>query len=903
MILRSIRVEGWRCFATPVEVGPFIDGLNIIHGPNGIGKSTLMMALARGLFDSHNVGGVDIKTLRCWGRSLAPKVTIEFEQNGEQFQLHKQFLSSPSARLERKENGQYVPVAESRAADERIREILLGEASARGATDQRHWGLAQILWATQGSLKIEQLASGTRATIQDALGAQIVGAGTEILEKRIGVEYGQFFTAKGKLKSGASAPLIVGLESQLEKANAQRTVLQLRLDEFESASRRIQDMKGLTASVRHSEQELSDRLKQLREQAETYKELAGKQKQYEFEVSGATEAYTHLAGRIESIRRDSEERDTTTRKSKQLRDDLPALEKLVAQYQDRAKVADQKVKEVRGQRSQVTAAQQLAQLAERYARNKKTFDDLDEQLKQIEATLGEIEKLRQSRERVVAPDKKTLSRITKVARQRDDARLKLDASVVTVSIQLESQTQFEISVAEETGATSLPVGDTQEIKGAPEVAFRIPGVGQFLATGPTGDFDGLLEEWESAAAKFSELTAGFGTSDLGALEKLRAQAHELDDQITQAEVRVNTLLGGKSIDTLRGNRSHAATTLDEIHGDHHQWKDTPPDPAEVSRQAAETEKQFDSDINRAEAAEDRAKEALRLELQKQTAHQTEIANLEVQAAAIEKRLESLRDDGLEDIVRANGLTELALRRDAAQGKLAQVAEQIQELGEDPSKSLEMLEGQLEALRAQADDADKTLNTESGRLEQIISEAPYSALAGVEEEIDRLEREVARQRLQIDAIRLLHETLATQKRDVMQSILNPIRLRANLTLQRISGSRFDGVHFDESLLPTGISPRLGDQAVSLDQISGGEQEQVHFAVRMALADIAFADERELVVLDDVFTYTDATRLARIATILDEAAERFQIVLLTCHPERYRGLEKATFFDLEKLVSRE
>lgn len=57
----------------------------------------------------------------------------------------------------------------------------------------------------------------------------------------------------------------------------------------------------------------------------------------------------------------------------------------------------------------------------------------------------------------------------------------------------------------------------------------------------------------------------------------------------------------------------------------------------------------------------------------------------------------------------------------------------------------------------------------------------------------------------------------------------------------------------------------------DQISGGEREQVYFAVRMALADVAFADERQLVVLDDVFTYT--TRLARIATVLDESIGRF------------------------------
>ena len=49
MLLRSIKLEGWRCFANAVSVGDFGDGLNIIHGPNGAGKSTLMMALVRAM--------------------------------------------------------------------------------------------------------------------------------------------------------------------------------------------------------------------------------------------------------------------------------------------------------------------------------------------------------------------------------------------------------------------------------------------------------------------------------------------------------------------------------------------------------------------------------------------------------------------------------------------------------------------------------------------------------------------------------------------------------------------------------------------------------------------------------------------------------------------------------------
>jgi uncharacterized protein YhaN len=55
-----------------------------------------------------------------------------------------------------------------------------------------------------------------------------------------------------------------------------------------------------------------------------------------------------------------------------------------------------------------------------------------------------------------------------------------------------------------------------------------------------------------------------------------------------------------------------------------------------------------------------------------------------------------------------------------------------------------------------------------------------------------------------------------------------------------------------------------------------------------------------VLDDVLTATDAARLARILTILEEAAQRLQVLIITCHPERYRGLDGAQFFDLEAML---
>ncbi len=96
------------------------------------------------------------------------------------------------------------------------------------------------------------------------------------------------------------------------------------------------------------------------------------------------------------------------------------------------------------------------------------------------------------------------------------------------------------------------------------------------------------------------------------------------------------------------------------------------------------------------------------------------------------------------------------------------------------------------------------------------------------------------------------------------------------------------------------PEISGASVSIENVSGGEKEQIHLATRLALAKVLAKGERQLVILDDVLTSTDAGRLARVMNILEGGAQRLQILILTCHPERYRGLERANFIDLEAIV---
>jgi len=211
MILRSIRVSGWRCFADAVTVGPFQEGLNVIYAPNATGKSTLFEAMRRGLLDGHRVGGKEVEVIRPWGRALAPTVTVEFSHGGQEYRITKRFLDSPSSKLERKEGGGFVSLADSGNADEMVRTMISKNAPGRGLSRPENWGLAQVLWTTQGDLVLGGLSGDLVADISSSLKKQVAEPSASPIEKKVEETYLNIFTPTGKFRAGNDASAVVQL--------------------------------------------------------------------------------------------------------------------------------------------------------------------------------------------------------------------------------------------------------------------------------------------------------------------------------------------------------------------------------------------------------------------------------------------------------------------------------------------------------------------------------------------------------------------------------------------------------------------------------------------------------------------------------------------------------------------
>ena len=901
MILRSIAVQGWRCFANPVSVGPFADGLNVLHAPNAVGKSTLFEAMRLGLLDGHRVTGRDVENLRPWGRALAPTVTVAFSHGAAEYRVMKRFLDHPLVELERRESESFVRVAEGDAADQKIREILTRNPPGRGLSRPENRGLAQVLWAPQGDLSFGKLSGDLVVDIRTALDVQVSGPGNGVLEERIDAAYLRMFTPGGQYKRGKNAPALARLHESLPAViEAQRTAAEQQLV-FEDAVRRVEDLRARRAQARRNADALTKSLHQARARSETYRILVSDRAQRVERVTAAAAQHGELTQRIEAIKAGAKELSDVQQTVVHLRSELPAWVREVEQQEREAARTKMTLEDVRKTRDANEAARQRAERAARYLDERRRASDLDARLRRLAEASETLTHYKLERSRLVAPDAKILRAIRKAMKDHDGAQVRIEAALIILEIVAENAGVIHVVDGEGPGEQSLSAGVPAQVKGSPEVVVDLPGIARLRARGPGGSIAEFRVEREKATNKLKTLTEVFGTADLEALDALQDKAVQLDERIAASQVQIDTLLAEETIEQIEMERATRAAMISGIVADYPDWHDADPD-AEALRADADTNKRiFLAALDAAEAARDAAQAALNAASQQHGTVQVGIEAADKSARTLTARLAKLTGDGESEGEREERLKRILLAWEAAKASLEEIDAKIAECGNDPGAAITTLEKQLQAADDAATKALEQEKSEEGRLMHAAAQGPYSALARAEEELARLKREIASEELGLAAIRLLRTTVEETRNAALAAVAAPVEVAATRTLQRIAGNRMGSVQLGEAFEPTQIMPRATDTPVSIENMSGGEREQIYLATRLALADVLAKGERQLVVLDDVLVATDVGRLARVIQILEEAGQRLQVLILTCHPERYLGLAGAHFFDLDGILT--
>ena len=124
MIIERVELRHVGPFTDTVVIGPLGPGLNVLSANNEAGKSTIVKAATRALFDRHICKSEEIKGLQPLGSSLAPAITVDFGHSGQRYRVEKVFLESPRSQVSQWNGTGWQLKAEGDGADTLLQQIL-----------------------------------------------------------------------------------------------------------------------------------------------------------------------------------------------------------------------------------------------------------------------------------------------------------------------------------------------------------------------------------------------------------------------------------------------------------------------------------------------------------------------------------------------------------------------------------------------------------------------------------------------------------------------------------------------------------------------------------------------------------------------------------------------------------
>ena len=244
MKLRSLAVNQFKKFTVPTQLDGMADGLNLVVGPNEMGKSTLLDALRAVLFERHGSKARAITDLQNDRSAAAPVVEATFELDDGSYTITKRFIKRPYARLDCPDGR----TLEGDAAEAMLRDLLgFSESAGRGASPES-LGMWGVLWVQQGhSFGAPELPGSARVRLGGILESEV----GDVLGGRRGRELPQIIQqrladwltpAQSRPRGDYKAALdeVAQLEADLEELRTQREDLSETLERLAETTDRLE---------------------------------------------------------------------------------------------------------------------------------------------------------------------------------------------------------------------------------------------------------------------------------------------------------------------------------------------------------------------------------------------------------------------------------------------------------------------------------------------------------------------------------------------------------------------------------------------------------------------------------------------------------------------------------------
>lgn len=908
MRLIEIEVRAFRGLEGPVRA-QFGPGLNVIHGLNETGKTTLLDAVRHALTLKARIGGKPFEKIQPRGGG-SPSVVLGFEHAGATFRLEKTWTGesrTATTRLVEQRDGRVVADLSGDEAEDRLRDLLCLSDPARGERKPEQLGCWPLLWIEQGlsgQAPGEALTEGSRATLSERLSAisgVLLGgeAGDTVLRKALELE-SEIWTTKG-LSTREAAPHVVA-ERRLHAAEATLAALKdeaLRIEQDDS------DLANVDGELRQREAGLP-LLDQAIEEARSAAAEAESLRRAAEKASALAEKRDLEAQAAGHVLRARQERVAALARARADRLALAASEE---DLRARLGSATRQRDEARAAAGTARDADDAASTASRRLRDAVAWTEASASHRAALATLaeaGSLEDAIRGIEATNAADRATTDWGRDVERLADAARsgqLRLNAAAARVEI---TALGPGLSVKSDGEIRELPQGETfvrdlvetweaefadlarvrvrpggedlESLRAAASAADRL--LAAELAQGGCADVVSARRAVERRVERERDLVRM--KKDLARLapagsEALKAEAARCEARVADFATRLGLATGAGSVPGL-------PESLDDLR---------------AAADAAERQEQLTR-----KSREDAAGLLARLEKEAEGLageHRVALVGLGRVDDDVLAHEQGLReqvdaagaDSALEDAARTAELSASEARSEAEAARQQASAPAVEAAAERLARA--------KRARSQAAEDLAKLATRrevlADRLGSRSAGGLSARIAAAEAELDSARREHVAAQAHAKAVRRLADALREARSQVEARFQEPLRKQIEplLALLFPEAKTAFGKGFDlESL-------QRGHELDAFEELSGGAQEQVAVIVRLGLACLLAGDERLLVLLDEPLNDTDHVRLAAMFSVLGRCSEKLQIVVSTSQLERWSGLGAETRIDLAALKS--
>lgn len=896
MLIKSVAVRSYRTIRhAKVD---FTAGLNVIHGDNDIGKSTLMDAMRAGLVRPGRLTGKALASM-CPRDGGHPEVDVCFELAGDEYTVRKKFATNGSTRLFRRSGGGVLREVPGDPDEELLRLLRFGERrTAGGVTDL---GILPLIWVTQGTSGLSpskvmagEPGSALATRLAEVGGSAFDGAGTEHVFARVRAEYERHFTRE-RCDSKAGSPLFLARED-LKRAEVEVNELHQRRAELDTIFAERQ-------RCERERRELSERVPALEKALKTANaaweqarsllarqataEAEGKARRLEVQV-----ARDRLAGRRATQSEIAVLRSTVKSAVRATEDGAERLRMHDAGREDLARNVDATAAEERATERRVRVAQARVELLQESG----ALATLEARLAEAESIERRIAELHEQLGGMrIRP--KDIERLSTLERDAEKAAAALKA--VAANVEIVALRDGRIGIDAE--LSELRVGQRLNRQVAVRTVVRVGDLAEVVVNPGGSD---LVTAREAANAKQSSFRRALEKASI----KNMAEAHvavearrTVEGAIAVANAKLDAV-APSGVPTLReecaAQRAKTKAARSVL------------DSAAAALPSGESVDEARADAKAADRAHQAAR---RVWEQAQTAlahHDARRAELlaardvaESQAAGIRRRLADLEaaharsveingsDAALEEQMRTAETS-----ADEADRNLAALNKQVAAI--DP----EVVRNRAEAAKRASDGA----RAESARLEKEIH--------GLDARLDQAEMLDANDRLEIaeaqmakarkieercaeeaEGVRLLFETLCACRQEAQSRFLAPLTSEVQRLARQLDPT--SKVALDATY---GVQlERTAFGSHGFDSLGGGCKEQIATVVRLAMAEILAGDGVLPVLFDDAMVNTSDARFDRMADVLLGMALRLQIIIFTCHWERYAALGAHNAVDLERV----